>query len=380
MENISMLFSSCTINNLVLRNRITMAPLYLGYANTDGTVSELTLKHYRKMARSGASMIVVENAAVHESGMGAPFTLRVDNDSYIGGLSKLAETIHSEGALAFLQINHAGRYAYTPNRLAPSPVQIKDIIPKEMTLQEINDTINAFAEAARRVRESGFDGVELHGGTGYLISQFVSPRLNTRNDIYGGTMENRFRFPLETIKAVQKKVGHDYPVGYRFLADELLPHGFHIDEAELLAKEIEKLGIAYISVMIGTHESFYIPPYVEMEKNECYMAEYASRIKKAVQKTPIITAGRIQTPEGAENILKEGKADLIGLARVLFADPLWPKKAQGLIEKPIVPCNPLCTFCTRRVMQGKIPYCTQWTKEEQQALLEQLGDRMADRE
>lgn len=369
MKKESMLFSPIKIQTLTLANRITMTPLYLGYANKDGTVSELILKHYRKMAQSGASLIVVENAAIHESGLGSPFTLRVDNDSCIAGLSKVAETIHNEGTLAFLQINHAGRYAFTPHRLAPSPIKIGEIIPKEMTLQEIRETINAFADAARRVKESGFDGVELHGGTGYLLSQFVSPRINKRNDIYGGSMENRFRFPIETIKAVQNKVGTDYPVGYRFLADELLPQAFHIDEAEILAKEIEKLNIAYLSVMVGTHESLHIPPYVEMEKNECYMAEYAFRIKKAVSKTPIITAGRIQTPEGAESILREGRADLIGLARILFADPLWPKKAQGLIKEPIILCNPMCSHCLKSTMKETLPYCTQWPKEERDSIL-----------
>lgn len=375
MEKESILFSPIKIHGLNLFNRITMTPLYLGYANEGGTVSELILEHYRKMAQSGASLIVVENAAVSEVGMGSPFTLRVDDDSYIPGLKRLAEVIHSEGALAFLQINHAGRYAYLPQRLAPSPIKIGKTIPKEMTIEEIEDTINAFADAALRVKGSGFDGVELHGGTGYLLSQFVSPRVNKRNDIYGGSMENRFRFPIEVIKAVQEKVGPDYPVGYRFLADELLPEGFHIDEAKVLARKIERLNIAYLSVMVGTHESLHIPPYAEMEKGECYMAGYASQIKEVVSTTPIITAGRIQSPEGAEDLLKAGKADLIGLARVLFADPLWPKKAQGVVNAPIIPCNPNCSLCMRRVAEARPAFCSQWDKEEQRAFLKMIGEK-----
>ena len=359
------LFSPFAIHGLALRNRVTMAPLFLGYAGPDGTVNQLVLDHYEKMAESGAALIVVENASVDPGGQGSPLMLRVDDDTFITGLAGLARVIHGAGALVFQQINHAGRYALSRKRIAPSPVKLGDITPREMTAKDINRMVRAFADAAIRVKKAGFDGVELHGGTGYLLSQFISPRLNRRTDAYGGTPEKRMRFPLEVVDAVRTAVGDGYPVGYRFLADELMePEGLSLDESVAFARELARRAIAYLSVMAGVHESFKLSPYAEMEKEEGYMVPFAERIKKAVPGTPVITAGRIQTPDFAEKILEEGKADLIGLARILFADPLWPKKAQGLITEPIVPCREACSLCTTMVILGKPAFCSRRPEKE----------------
>ena len=374
MDRESMLFTPFKIGKLTLSNRITMAPTYLGYGNDDGTVSDLLLDHYRAMAASGVALVVVENTGIHPSGLSSPFMLRIDDDRYITGLEELARVIHGEGARAFLQINHAGRYAFMPERIAPSPVQIGDVIPGEMTTRDIEDAVAWFAKAATRAQTAGFDGVDLHGATGYLLSEFVSPRTNKRTDQYGGTPEDRLRFPLEVFDAVMTAVGRDFPVGYRFMAEELFPEGLEIDEAIPLAKALAERGIAYLSVVVGTHESLPLEPYHTMEKSEGFMAEYALKIKKAVPATPVITAGRIQRPETAETILQAEKADLIGLARVLFADPLWPKKAKGLVADPIVPCNPLCSLCMRRVGAGKPPFCSQWDKARREAFLKRIGE------
>ncbi|HPU28787.1 MAG TPA: NADH:flavin oxidoreductase [Syntrophorhabdaceae bacterium] len=363
------LFSPFRIKNLNLPNRITMAPMYVGYADPDGRVNDLVLEHYKRMGASGAALIVVENMCIDPSGLGSPFMLRVDRDDYIEGLKKIADTIRNEGSYAFAQINHAGRYAYMKDRIVPSPVKIGDIIPKEMTRDEILMMIKKYKEAAKRIKEAGFDGVELHGGTGYLLSQFISPRLNLRTDEFGGSFEGRMHFPLSVIEAVRGAVGNDYPVGYRFLADELFPGGFSLDEAIIFAKACVEKGIDYLSVMVGTHESFHMSPYVEMERNEGYMVPYAGAIKKALPETPVIAAGRIQTPQYADKVIKDGEADLIGLARVLFADPLWPKKAKGEIAEPIVACNPSCSQCMDMIMKGKRPYCSRWSKEKREEFL-----------
>ncbi|MBW1929929.1 MAG: NADH:flavin oxidoreductase [Deltaproteobacteria bacterium] len=375
MGNVSNVFSPFTIKDLSLKNRLVMVPMYVGYASADGTVSELMLDHYREMAASGVAMVVVENASVDPLGLGSPFTLRVNDDQYIPGLSKLAEVIHDQGAMAFLQINHAGRYAYGRERLAPSGVKTGDVIPKEMTNQDIARVIEAFAEGAKRVKEAGFDGVEIHGGTGYLIVQFLSPRTNNRSDEYGGGLENRMRFPLQVVAAVTDSVGKDYPVGYRFLADEWLPDGLHLNETTLYAKELEKMGVAYLSVMAGTYDSFFLPEYLEKERSEGYMVHFARAIKEAVSKSPVIAAGRIQSPGTAERILAQGEADLIGLARVLFADPLWPKKAKGEVAEPIIACEPTCSLCMSRVMKGRPLFCSQWSKDRRDAFLRRIGEK-----
>ncbi len=374
MTEFSSLFSPFQIKHLSLKNRITMAPMYLGYANTDGTVSPLILDHYREMAASGAGLIVVENAAVDASGLGSPFTLRVDHDRYISGLSDLAGAIHSEGALAFLQINHAGRYAYMPDRLAPSPIQTGEVIPREMSEDDIERVIEMFSAGAGRVKAAGFDGVEIHGGTGYLIVQFLSSRTNHRSDNYGGAIENRMRFPLRVADAVFSAVGGDYPVGYRFLADEGLPDGLHPEDTAQLAKELERREIAYLSVMAGTYDAFFLPEYLEKEKQEAYMVDFAETIKKTVPHTPVITAGRLQNPATANKILEQGTADLIGLARVLFADPLWPRKARKTIDAPIVRCEPACSLCMLRATGGKPAFCSQWDKERRESFLNRLGE------
>ncbi len=241
-------------------------------------------------------------------------------------------------------------------------------MPKEMNTEEIEKVIKSYADAAARVKEAGFDGVELHGGTGYLLVQFLSPRTNLRKDEYGGPLENRMKFPLRVVEAVMKSVGN-YPVGYRFLADEWLPGGLHAYETSLYAKELAKRGVAYLSVMAGTYDSFFLPAYREKEKEEAYMAHFAGRIKEAVSGMPVIAAGRIQTPETAEKVLQEGTADLIGLARVLFADPLWPKKAAGEIDKPIVKCLPSCNLCMELIMKGKPAFCARWDKKKREQFL-----------
>lgn len=369
------LFTPFALKGLTLKNRITMAPLFLGYANPDGTVNSLILDHYQEMAASGAALIVVENVAVDPLGLGSPFTLRIDQERFLFGLSGLARTIHQQGALAFLQINHAGRYAYGQTKIAPSPIETYQVLPKEMDEEAMDQVIKAFAAGAVRVREAGFDGLEIHGGTGYLIVQFLSPRTNKRTDGYGGTLENRMRFPLRLVEAVLAAVGADFPVGYRFLADEWLPEGLHPEETTVFARELARRGVTYLSVMAGTYDSFFLPEVLQAEKKEGYMVSYAETIKKALPSMPVITAGRIQSPETAEGILQQQQADLIGLARVLLADPLWPKKAQGMLKEPIVSCESACSLCMKRVFNGKPAFCSQWDRSRQKGFLDRVGEK-----
>ena len=177
----------------------------------------------------------------------------------------------------------------------------------------------------------------------------------------------------QVVEAVMDAVGQDFPVGYRFLADEMLPDGLQLEETRVYASELAKRGVAYLSVMVGTYDSFYLPEYKEMEREQGYMVKFAHEVKAAVPGTPVIAAGRIQSPEFASNIIEKGEADLIGLARVLFADPLWPKKARGEIKEPIVACEPTCSLCMQRVMKGKPAYCSQWSKERRESFLKSLG-------
>jgi NADPH2 dehydrogenase len=342
----------------------------LGYAGAGGTVTDLLVDHYRLMAKSGVALVVVENATIDfQLGSGSTRTIRADTDDNIDGLKRLAGAIKKQGALAGLQINHAGRFAGVPEPVAPSVVDTFGRLPRALTVAEIKEIQDKYVDAAIRVKKAGFDMVELHGGTGYLLAQFVSPRTNKREDEYGGTLERRQRFSLEVVAQVKKAVG-TFPVGYRFLADEWLPDGLKLEESTLLARALADLGVAYLSVMGGTYESFFRPEIIEKSAKPGYMVDLAGSIKREVN-VPVITAGLIVTGELAEKIVAEGRADLIGLARVLWTDPEWPQKVMKGRDKEILQCDS-CNACMKIVMKGKPAFCVRWTVEEQRAWREKF--------
>jgi 2,4-dienoyl-CoA reductase-like NADH-dependent reductase (Old Yellow Enzyme family) len=368
-----LLFTPFRLGRIEVPNRIVSLPLYLAYPGEDHEVNDLVLDYYDEMAASGAGLIVVENVTVEPCGLGNPRTLLASDDRFIPGLARLASSIRRHGVPAVLQIHHAGRYAKRSDRIAPSATPTWGVIPKAMGQADIDRVIGAFARGARRALEAGFDGVELHGGTGYLLPQFLSPRTNLREDAYGGDPQRRMRFPLEVLGAVRAEVGTGFPVGYRFLADEYVPGGLTLEDTLPFARELARAGATYLSVMTGCYDAFQLPGYVEDDAKEAFMAPFAHAIKQALPGLPIIAAGRIQDPEAAESILRKGMADLVGLARVLFADPLWPRKARGEIREPINPCAPGCMLCTKRIMAQRPAYCGRWPKERRERFLERVG-------
>ncbi len=399
------IFSPFNMSNVTLKNRLTMTPMFWGYANEDGTVSQTLIDRYREIALGGVGMVVVANAAIDESGLMASRVLRIDQDDFVPGLAKLAETIKSSGSVACLQINHAGRWANVEKPLAPSPLPMDlssefgalDGIRKEfskrhqirlvnkflvalmrcrrsMTLREISSIRKCFGEAALRAKEAGFDMVELHGATGYLLAQFLSPRSNRRTDHYGGSLENRMTFPLEVVETVKAFAGDDFPVGYRFLADEWLADGVRLEEAKVFAQRLEEVHIAYLSVTAGTYESFFLPEIMNQSRKEGYLTSMAGEIKAVVSTTPVIVAGRIISPVLAEKILRNNEGDLIGLARTLFADPLWPKKVYEGKENQIIFCK-CCNTCLMRVINNEPVLCSRWDNLKRMGLDVQLKQK-----
>lgn len=390
-KRFSLLFNEFELGRIRLKNRLTMAPMFWGYAEEDGTVSKILRDCYEEIAAGGVGMIVVANAVVDESGLMGSRVLRIDNDQFIPGLAGLAEKIKNNGAVPCLQLNHAGRWAKVEKPFAPSPAPMDvpgDLVFSDlrkefsgrdqvrlanefisrmmkcrqgMNLQEISFVEQQFGRAARRAREAGFEIVELHGATGYLLSQFLSPRSNRRSDEYGGELENRMKFPLEALGKVREAVGEDFPVGYRFLADEWLDGGFGLDEAKIFAGRLEKAGIAYLSVTAGTYESFFLPQVLNECRQEGYILPYSQAIKKSAPTIPIIASGRLTRADLIEDTLEKKFADLVGLARPLFADPLWPKKVLEGRERDIIACSS-CNSCLLRVMRDEPAICARWEK------------------
>ncbi len=359
------IFSPLDVGGVEFKNRLTMAPLYLGYAGLEGAVTPGLLEHYALMARSGVAMVVVENSSIdHPVASGSPRELRADTDDCIPGLERLARTIKDEGALACLQVHHGGRFARAaPQPVAPSAVPVGERMPRALETAELPHIAQKFADTARRAQQAGFDMVELHGGTGYLLSEFISPRTNLRTDEYGGSLENRCRFPLEVIDAVRAAV--DIPVGYRFLADEWLPDGLTLTESCEAAKLLEARGLAYLSVMGGTYESWPRPEIVAASEKPGYMASLAAAVK-TVASIPVIAAGRIDSGELAERLLVEGATDLIGLARVLWADPEWPAKVREGREGEIIHCD--CQdACMKLIGSGRPALCARWPHDKHEA-------------
>ncbi|AEM78955.1 FAD-dependent oxidoreductase [Thermoanaerobacter wiegelii] len=365
MTHFPNLFSEGRIGNLVIRNRIVMPPMATNLANEDGSVSQRLIDYYVARARGGVGLIILENVQVdYPQGKNVACQLRLDDDKYMAGFFELAEAVHSYGAKIFMQIHHAGRQT-TPGiteglqPVAPSPVPCSFLgtQPRELTINEIEEIIQKFVDAAVRAKGAMFDGIELHGAHGYLIGQFMSPRTNRRVDKYGGSFERRMRFPLEIIRRIKEAVGEDYPISFRFSADEFVEGGNTLEEGKQIAKMLEEAGVHVLHVSAGIYES--MPTLLEPSRFEQGWRVYLAEEIKKVVNIPVITVGVIREPEFAEKIIAEGRADFVAVGRGLIADPEWPKKAKEGRQNEIRKCISCNIGCIGgRVFQNLRLRCT----------------------
>jgi 2,4-dienoyl-CoA reductase-like NADH-dependent reductase (Old Yellow Enzyme family)/thioredoxin reductase len=346
------LFEPITINHMEVKNRLAMTPISNLFATTNGEVTQRTLDYYAARARGGIGLLIVEYSNVQPMGKGCIGTmLGCYSDKLIPGLSLLARAIKENGARAALQIAHAGRQTFpefteTPTIKAPSPIPLPMPgypVPDEMTFEEIDETIEAFANAALRIKNAGFDAVELHGAHGYLVSGFLSPLQNQRKDKYGGSLENRMRFAIEIVQRTREKVGAEFPVGCKISVDEYLEGGSSTEESVILAKELEKAGIDWLECSAGTYETVhYMVPAVYWSKN---LNVHLAEAMKKVLKIPVMTLGRHGDPHMMEQILADGKADMIAMGRQMVCDPELPSKIKnGRTEdlRRCIGCNQGC--------------------------------------
>lgn len=354
------LLSPGYIGKVRTRNRIVMPPMVRNYATTDGIVTQQLIDHYAARARGGVGLIIVEATYVHPSGRVWHQGVGIDDDRCIPGLGQFTDAVHQWGSKVFIQLVHGGRQSTTAVSklpvLAPSaiPCPVTGSNPREMTTQEVADIIDAFAQAALRAKKCGFDGVELHGAHGYLMSQFFSARTNRRTDKYGGDINGRATIAVETIKKIRQLVGNDYPVTIRINGEDRLEGGQTIGDSKALARILETAGVNAIHVTLGMAEANLDPRFVAtvatMLSPRGHILDYAAEIKSVV-KVPVIAVGSL-SPEMAEKALGEGKADFIAIGRGLLADPDLPKKLERGERERIRPCIRCNEMCMGRVPLG----------------------------
>ncbi|ABO50931.1 NADH:flavin oxidoreductase/NADH oxidase [Desulforamulus reducens MI-1] len=354
----SILFSPAQIGTLQLRNRIIMTPMHLGYT-PNGEVTDQLIEFYRVRARGGAGLIVVGGCGIDRIGNAYGMT-QLDDDRFIPGLRRLADAVQAEGAKIVAQLYQAGRYAHSAltgqPAVAPSPIPSKltGETPVELTEEKIAEIVASFAKAAKRAKTAGFDGVEIIASAGYLISQFLSPLTNKRTDRYGGDLQARMTFGLEVVAAVREAVGSDYPIIVRVAGNDFMPGSHTNTEAQVFCQAMEKSGVNAINVTGGWHETQV--PQITMNVPPGAYAYLAYGIKQAVS-IPVIACNRINTPDLAEAILQEGKADFIGMARSLMADPELPNKAMSGHPEQIRPCIGCNQGCLDHVFRMKPVSC-----------------------
>ncbi len=353
------LFQPITINGLTIKNRIAYPSLGLLYSY-DRRLNARYYDFFREIARGGAGVVTVGPVGVDFLGSGIA-TLGLSDDDAIPSFRTLADIIREESASPWIQLFHAGAYSYpmvidNQQPMAPSPVysRYSKTTPREMTLDDIQNTQRAYADAAERAKAAGFDGVEVLASAGYLITQFLSPLKNLRQDEYGGSLQNRLRFPTEILGLIRKKVGKDFPLTVRMAGNDFVPGSNTDVETPLIARAYEDAGVNMLNVTGGWHESPV--PQLPMELPRACYAYLALNIKKAVS-IPVMASNRITSPRDAEDILANGFADMVNLGRVLIADPFWPQKAREGRSDEIRPCVGCSQGCTDSVFSGRPVYC-----------------------
>lgn len=337
------------INSLELKNRLVVPAMGTDFANSDGTVSERLKDYLVARADGGFGLIITEITAISRYGKGMANQLSIWDDKFIPGFKNLAMAIHAKEAKVAVQLYHPGRqtFSFLTGRpvVAPSaiPCPVCREIPKELTVEEIRELEEQFAEGARRAKEAGIDAVEIHGAHGYLVAQFMSGYANHRSDAYGGDLEGLLRFPIEIVHKIRAKVGDDYPIIFRLSGDERVAGGRTIQETKTIIPLLEQAGVNAFHVSTGVYASSnYITAPMAIPPG--YNVSAAGEVKKATS-VPVIAVGRINDPRMVEEILKEGQADLVAMGRASLADPELPKKAADGNYEDIrwcIACNQGC--------------------------------------
>ncbi|MBI2287853.1 MAG: NADH:flavin oxidoreductase [Chloroflexi bacterium] len=373
------LFEPIKIGSLQVKNRIAMGPMGTRSCTHDGYVTDQLLTHYTARAKGGAGLIIVEHTLVTTRHWSSKRITGLWDEEQVTEMGELAEAIHTFGAKAIIQLSlgfgQVGHISRAKDGLvAPSaipvviredsfprrfPKRLKEIevrgagvgpVPRALTTEEIMELEDDFVKAARRAKIAGFDGIEVHGGHGYLIAQFLSPISNARTDLYGGSPENRLRLPLNLIRKTRAVLGTDWVIGYRISADEHFEGGLTLEDSKGIVPVLVGAGLDYVHLSSGGPRS----SKWTFPDEEGVIIPEAAAIKSVVS-VPVLCPN-IYTPQVAEDALSEGKADIVSLARQLLADPEWANKAKAGKIDQIRACT-RCNFCSQRVLEGLAIRC-----------------------
>ncbi|MFQ6075048.1 MAG: FAD-dependent oxidoreductase [Candidatus Bathyarchaeia archaeon] len=363
------LFEPGKIGRLSIKNRIVMAPMGIrGLVEPDGRISERGIDYYAERARGGTGLIITGAAKVEhelEPMLTDPWSTmpRVDIPTVIPRLGELVDAVHDYRAKIAIQLTPGiGRVAaLSPGRRPVAPSAVPSfwdprVACREPTTEEVEKLVEAFGPAAEIVQAAGFDAIELHGHTGYLMDQFMTSLWNRRTDKYGGDLDGRLRFPIEVIECIKERLGIDFPVIFRFGVKHFVEGGRDVEESLEIAKRLERVGVDAIHADTGSYEAWdwgHPPTYLPLG---CEV-HLTSAVKKAV-KIPVILVGRLDDPELAERVLREGDADFVALGRGLLADPEWPTKVKEGRLDDIRPCIADHEGCLERMTKGKELCCT----------------------
>ncbi len=356
---LSNLFSPIRIGNMTSKNRLLMSAMSINFGVDDNCcVTDQLVEYFVERAKGGVGMMLVGGGSVHPGGQELPDLPQMYNDDCIPALKDMVKRVKQYDTLFGVQLMHGGRQSYLPKKVAPSPIPAPAVVKGEvraLEIHEIKELASCFGDSAKRCQKAGFDFVELHGAHGYLINQFMAPNSNIRTDEYGGSFENRTRFLFEIIEDIQAKTGKDFPIGIRINGNDYIENGWDLKSTVRIAPLLEKAGVVYLHISGGVYGSTELTIPSMYTPHGCFV-HLAQEVKKHVN-IPVITVGRIKNPDHADEIIKEGKADIVSMGRSFLADPYYPEKARKGEFSQIRPCVGCCLGCIHAVLAKEPGSC-----------------------
>lgn len=368
-KRMSRLFESSEINGMKLANRFVRSATWEGMATPEGAVTPKLIETMRALAKGGVGLIISSHAYIRTEGQASPWQVGVYKDELLPGLKEMASAVHGEGGRIVMQLAHAGNFA-AEKLTGQTPLVVSNYeglaktSRKEVTADDIKELVAAFAEAARRAKAAGFDGVQIHSAHGYFLSQFLSPVFNRRSDDYGGDINNRARIHVETVKAIRNAVGDDYPILIKMNCRDFTENGLEIEDSLIAAKLLTGAGLDAIELSGGILTGGKLSPSragIKSPDKEAYFRDELRAFKKEIE-IPLILVGGNRSFEVAEQLVEDGAADYISMSRPLIREPdLISRWKAGDRRKAECKSDNLCFEPGR---EGKGIYCVTREREK----------------